>query len=82
METEKLFLLNCWCSKEVFAEEYDFFECIFKIFIFLYDVKGVVDVGFVVGLGLDEFIEVETISGEVIGHDGGGNNYEVGKWYY
>lgn len=68
METEELFLLYAGGSKKVLAEEDDFFQSVFEIFIFLYNVKGLIDIGFVVGFGLNKFIEVESISGQIISH--------------
>jgi hypothetical protein len=63
LKTKELFSLDTGGSEKVLTEKDDFFEGVFDIFIFLNDVDGVVNIGFVIGLGLDEFVEVESISG-------------------
>lgn len=79
MKTEKLFFLCVRGSKKVFTEKDDFFECILKIFIFLNNMYGLIDIGLVVGLGFDKFVKVETIGGKIIGHEiwWGENNERV-----
>lgn len=72
MQTEELFFLGSDNAQVVLAEENDLFESTFGIFIFLDGVQSVVDIGFVVGLRLDQFFQAKIFGFQINVHEKGG----------
>ncbi len=71
MQAEELLFLCSNHPQVVLAEENDFFESTFDVFIFLDRVQSVANIGFVVGLRFDEFFQVKVFGFQIIVHENG-----------